>query len=189
MHFCHYFDCWTFPIPWKCLTIPTLPTNLIPLSKLYYAVSEIVNLVETEDQKNGCQFSIVTGWLFADGQRMGLSAEAEVFPGMPCMWLNLWTPPNLHLCGFMRAYRSCVSKCIYSVSSSDGGHGGGCTVTRSEWLVWKGSRLRGGADKFEMFDFQHPCVAYASTIPHIYPRVKSLRLLSVDCYAHQLFEA
>lgn len=97
MHFCHHFP--SFNPPKKCLTSLPLPASLILLRKLYYVVSEIANLVEKQwGWKLMCASSLQC---LADYLQMG----AEVSPGMPCMWLNLWMPPNLHLCGFKSAYQ------------------------------------------------------------------------------------
>lgn len=95
-----------FQSSWKCLTSLPLPTSLILLRKLYYVVSEIANLVEKQwGWKLVCASSLQC---LTDYLQMGSgwsSQPEQISPGMPCIWLNLRMPPNLHLCGFKSAYQ------------------------------------------------------------------------------------
>lgn len=145
MHFCHHFPHQTPPILLKMLNYSASANKFDPIKKIILrsiwnrkSCRKIVGLKTCV-----CQFPTVSGWLFADGQWLGLSAGAEVSPGMPCMRLNLWMPPNLHLCGFKSAYQPWCQQV-----SSFGLKFNWQTCRRlschMQWMMFKSLRLRGG---------------------------------------------
>ncbi len=106
-----------------------------------------------------------------------------VSPGMPCMWLNLWMPPNLHICGFKSACQP-WSQQVSLFGLKFNWEAVVLSHAVNDWC----SRVQGfeeGWRSLKCLTFSPPLSPYALAKqgnPHIYWWVKSLRLLRVDCY-------